>query len=233
MASGNRHGKSTVTIDNQGRGNLHGDNSLTSPHAPDFRVGIFTQKPRRKKPVRSNNSSFPRKTTEDIRKTLKNNPPPKYRLSDITISDPERGGRWPHAYCKTRGDLGCLGEYAKAAGFRANSLAESLGLPERLLRDAFRSQTGLPLKTWIATVRDAEVVRMLEELKTIQEIAAAVGFSHPKELSREFKRIHGILPSTYRNRKNKGRPDNTAYPFISPIPIGGSPGTTATRKPAG
>lgn len=112
-----------------------------------------------------------------------------------------------------------MGAYAKAAGFRVNALAESLGLSERLLRDAFRSQTGLPLKTWIATVRDAEVVRMLEELKTIQEIAAAVGFSHPKELSREFKRIHGILPSTYRNRKNRGQPDNLIHQFVSPISI--------------
>lgn len=153
---------------------------------------------------------------------MKRNPPQQYRLSDITISISTHEGRWPHAHCRKRGDLGCLGEYAKAAGFRANSLAEILGLPERLLRDAFRSQTGLPLKTWIATVRDAEVVRMLEELKTIQEIADAVGFSHPKELSREFKRIHGILPSTYRNRKIKGLPDHQPHPFIPPIPIGGT-----------
>ena len=101
-----------------------------------------------------------------------------------------------------RGDLGCLFKVAKDAGYRVESIAASLNLCPSKLRRVFRSDYGVPIKRWLVEVRSVEVRMRLRGCESIAEIAYSVGFSHPKELSREFRKVYGLTPSAYRKREN-------------------------------
>jgi AraC-like DNA-binding protein len=69
------------------------------------------------------------------------------------------------------------------------------------LRAEFRKNIGFPLKKWLIQARALEVRRRLNGSEGIKEIALSVGFSHSKELSREFKRIYNITPSEFRKNE--------------------------------
>jgi AraC-like DNA-binding protein len=111
---------------------------------------------------------------------------------------------WPRARCAVRGDLGCLARHAGASGFRSTVLAVRLGSPERSLRREFKSALGIPLKSWLIGVRQVEVRHRLRGDESIAEIAASVGFSHPKELSREFMKTYGVTPTVFVSASESG-----------------------------
>ena len=115
---------------------------------------------------------------------------------------------WPRGYCAVRGDLGCLARHAKAAGYRADGLADRLGVAPRLLRRAFQDAFGIALKNWLVQVRSVEVRHRLRGAESVSEIAESVGFSHGKELSREFHKIYQVTPTAYllRERRAGGAP---------------------------
>ena len=121
---------------------------------------------------------------------------PEFRIVILTSSI-----GWPRGYCAVRGDLGCLAKHARATGYQAEGLADRLGVAPRLLRRAFRDAFGIALKNWLVQVRSVEVRHRLRGAESIKEIAESVGFSHAKELSREFHRIYRVTPSTYRLRE--------------------------------
>jgi AraC-like DNA-binding protein len=110
---------------------------------------------------------------------------------------------WPRVFCGLRGDLGCLAAHAKAAGYRADELARRFGVSSRTMRREFKASLGLSLKKWLADLRALEVRRRLLGNESIQEIASSVGFSHPKELAREFQSIYQVTPSEYRSREQQ------------------------------
>lgn len=114
---------------------------------------------------------------------------------------------WPRARSMARGDLGCLARHARSAGYRVDDLAARLGVTPRDLRREFSGSFGISLKRWLVEVRSLEVRRRLLGSESIQEIAFSVGFSHPKELSREFSKVYGVTPSIYRSRERR-RADN-------------------------
>lgn len=107
---------------------------------------------------------------------------------------------WPRAICNVRGDLGCLARHAKDVGYRAGDLSHRLEVPPRLLRRVFRDALGISLKNWLVEVRSVEVRQRLRGSESVEEIALTVGFSHAKELAREFRKIYGVTPSAYRSR---------------------------------
>lgn len=111
---------------------------------------------------------------------------------------------WPHAWCAVRKDLGCLAGLARRSGFRTDLLAEHLGISTRTLRREFKNALGLCLKDWLVQVRLIEVRIRLRGDESIGNIALSVGFSHPKELSREFTKGYGLTPSEFRE-KERGR----------------------------
>ena len=118
---------------------------------------------------------------------------PLFRIVPATV-----GCSWPRGFCSHRGDLGCLAEHAQAAGYRAQGLVESLGVMPRELRRVFKETLGIAVKNWLVQVRTVEVIRRLRGSESIQEIALSVGFSHAKELAREFRKVHGMTPMVYR-----------------------------------
>lgn len=113
----------------------------------------------------------------------------------------DTGPGWPGIRCSVRGDLGCLIAHAKAAGYRADGFAGRLGLSPRSLRREFRAAFGITVKKWLVMVRSVEVRERLRGEESIEEIAYSVGFSHAKELSREFMKVYQVSPSDYRRRE--------------------------------
>ena len=114
---------------------------------------------------------------------------------------------WPRGYCPVRGDLGCLANLAKAAGYRADGLAGNLNVAPRLLRRVFKDAFGIALKTWLVQVRSVEVRRRLLGDESIEEIATSVGFSRSKERAREFGTIYGVTPTEFRVRERNAYQD--------------------------
>ena len=111
------------------------------------------------------------------------------------------GPGWPRVWCSVRGDLGCLFSHSKAVGFRAECLARRLELCARRLRSEFKDAFGISIKHWLVQARSVEVRIRLRGNESIKEIAYSVGFSHPKELSREFLQVYKLSPSAYRQRE--------------------------------
>lgn len=71
------------------------------------------------------------------------------------------------------------------------------------MRREFKTSFGIPLKRWLSDLRALEVRRRLLGDESIQEIACSVGFSHPKELAREFMSVYRVTPSAYRSREQR------------------------------
>jgi AraC-like DNA-binding protein len=134
--------------------------------------------------------------------------------------------------CSVRGDLGDLAHHAQASGFRAEGFAGRIGVSSRVLRRIFRKTFGVSIKNWMVRVRTDDVLRRLLGGESIHDIASAVGFSHAKELSRDFRKVHGVTPTAYRIRERAallilednatGQPGNRAT---------GQPGNRATGQP--
>gem|GEM_PF-4242197 len=109
--------------------------------------------------------------------------------------------------CAVRGDLGCLGGHAHEAGYRAGDFAGRLRVTPRALRLAFHAGLGISLKNWLVQVRAGAVRHRLHGCESIKVIALAVGFSHSKELSREFRKVYGMTPSGYREQNRVQSPE--------------------------
>jgi len=124
-------------------------------------------------------------------------------LKEFEIVTFTSGIGWPRGRCAVRGDLGCLAKHAKAAGYRVDDLAARLGVSPRNLRREFKDSFGKVLKNWLVELRELEVRRRLLGNESIQEIAYSVGFSHAKELAREFIKVYGVKPSIYRARERQ------------------------------
>lgn len=103
--------------------------------------------------------------------------------------------------CSRRGDLGSLAAHARKAGYRADGVAEEFGVTPRMLRRLVAHLGGTSFKKWMVGLRLIEVRQRLLGDESIAEIADSVGFSHSKELAREFKKAHGETPSAYRKRE--------------------------------
>ena len=106
---------------------------------------------------------------------------------------------WPRAWCSVRQDLGCLANHSRQAGFRVDLLADRLACSTRALRRECRTALGVCIKDWLVHVRIIEARKRLYGEESIAEIAYTLGFSHPKELSREFKSILGLSPTEFRH----------------------------------
>lgn len=78
-------------------------------------------------------------------------------------------------------------------------LADLVPLSRRLLESRFKEVTGFPIHTYITNLRvDKFAVKLLETDDSILEIASEMSFVDYKNLSRQFKKIKGCTPTTYR-----------------------------------
>lgn len=120
-------------------------------------------------------------------------PHPSFKV----IQDPADAATY-RGHCPVRGDLGCLKILARRTGYRVGALADQLGVSIRTVQRAFQKKLGIPVKTWIVESRLVDICERLDEGKSIKEISCDVGFSHSKQIAREFRKTHGMTPSKYR-----------------------------------
>ncbi|QGQ95164.1 AraC family transcriptional regulator [Paenibacillus psychroresistens] len=78
-------------------------------------------------------------------------------------------------------------------------IAEQVGKQEKYISQFYKEQTGDNLSDYLEKLRISKASELLTEKRlTIDEIALSVGYHSSHSFRRAFKRILGILPSTYR-----------------------------------
>jgi transcriptional regulator GlxA family with amidase domain len=85
--------------------------------------------------------------------------------------------------------------------FSAADLAAALHVSYRTLHRRFRSVTGMPPLTYLQALRVEQAKAMLEETrKSIEQIAAEVGYTDSSSFRRLFMRLTTVTPAQYRRR---------------------------------
>lgn len=78
-------------------------------------------------------------------------------------------------------------------------LSKQIALNEFKLKRAFKEYFGTTIYGYVTRLRMEEARRLiLDEKKSVGQVAAAVGFNHQSHLTDAFKRYFGILPSEIR-----------------------------------
>jgi len=84
-----------------------------------------------------------------------------------------------------------------ARGVSLNELAEHVALSPYYLLRVFRAEVGMPPYTYLESVRIRHAQRLIENGKSLAEVAAEVGFSSQSHMTRRFKKIIGATPGQY------------------------------------
>lgn len=88
-----------------------------------------------------------------------------------------------------------------AVDFRMDDLAAEVGMSPRNFARRFKRATGETPLAYLQKLRIALARRMLEGgARTVQEVAAAVGYDDPVFFRQVFKRHSGLTPQDYRRR---------------------------------
>jgi AraC-like DNA-binding protein/quercetin dioxygenase-like cupin family protein len=79
-------------------------------------------------------------------------------------------------------------------------MAEAVGYNRAYLSMLFKLHTGLTPVTFLLKLRIDKARQLLRERLelTVEQIASSVGFQDPLYFSKQFKRLHGMSPSSYR-----------------------------------
>ncbi|MBI4324332.1 MAG: helix-turn-helix transcriptional regulator [Chloroflexi bacterium] len=91
---------------------------------------------------------------------------------------------------------------ARQARYRDRELARLCKVSLRQLQRHFQEVFGLKLHGWLSELRQCDALRILEEEKTVKEVAFQLGYTFAQHFSRDFKRFHGLTPSAYQNRSD-------------------------------
>jgi AraC family transcriptional regulator of arabinose operon len=88
---------------------------------------------------------------------------------------------------------------------RVEELARAVNLSPSRFAHLFRAETGLAPKQCLARLRLERAKALLEgSFLSVKEVMAAVGFSDPSHFSRDFKRLHGLVPTALRRAEGAG-----------------------------
>lgn len=83
------------------------------------------------------------------------------------------------------------------------SMAEELYITPNYLCELFKKHTGKNLSQYISEFRAHKSKKYLAQIEyRVSEIADLVGFSDAKYFSSTFKKLYGVTPLEYRNKKN-------------------------------
>ncbi|MBE6611220.1 MAG: helix-turn-helix domain-containing protein [Ruminococcaceae bacterium] len=96
---------------------------------------------------------------------------------------------------------------------KPSELAARLCLSRAYLRNIFMEHKGLSVQEYIIRARMKRAEDLLEQTDLpIAEIAAAVGYDDPFQMTKAFRKIHGRSPSAYRKwLKNSTEVINSVY----------------------
>ena len=86
----------------------------------------------------------------------------------------------------------------------ASDVAEQLHIHPSYLHRLFREYTSRTMKDHLQRIRIQHAQELLSEShKSIQEIAAEVGFSSAQQLQQMFRRVVGVRPNDYRKQQQE------------------------------
>ena len=84
-------------------------------------------------------------------------------------------------------------------GVALKDVARDVNLSPCYVVRLLRQVTGVGFVTHLHLRRVASAERLLKESSlTIKEIACTIGYAHPSQFSRHFRRVHGITPLSFR-----------------------------------
>lgn len=87
------------------------------------------------------------------------------------------------------------------------SLARTVGINERKLKEGFRSVVGRTVHSHLEEIRLASAAAMIDAGAGVTEAALAVGYSSPSHFAKVFRRRHGCAPRDWpRGRVSADRP---------------------------
>ena len=86
----------------------------------------------------------------------------------------------------------------------ASQVAEQLHIHPSYMHRLFREYTSRTMKEHLQRIRIQQAEKLLAETrKSMQEIAAEVGFSSPQQFQQLFRKITGVRPLDYRKQKQE------------------------------
>lgn len=101
--------------------------------------------------------------------------------------------------------LAVIEEY-HAEPLSLQTVADRLGYSPAYLTNLLSRETGKTIQQWISEVRMRHARRLLIETEApINRIAALVGYADPNYFVRQFRKMYGVPPMTWR-QMNAGRP---------------------------
>ena len=110
-----------------------------------------------------------------------------------------------HRFAKPSAVLAQLRDHLSAE-VRINDLADTLGMTPSSLSRAFRRDTGMSLKEFMARRLHRQACALLaDDTLKIQNVSRLLGFRDPGHFSRFFTARGGEAPSAYRARLARGR----------------------------
>jgi AraC-like DNA-binding protein len=100
---------------------------------------------------------------------------------------------------------------ARKGGFRATYLARDCGVSLRQLERFFLTKAKMTPEHWLNSLRQREAIALIIQGRSIKEVAFDLGYKQTSHFSREFKRAHGIAPSSVRSQSSS--PHDVAYRY--------------------
>ena len=97
----------------------------------------------------------------------------------------------------------CLDPLFNGCAWNLGRLAKHLGVGDRTLARIIEESIGINGKTWLRNVRIVRASHLLRESPKIEALARTLGFSQHSDLTREFKKLVGVLPSEFQKQERK------------------------------
>jgi AraC-like DNA-binding protein len=85
---------------------------------------------------------------------------------------------------------------AQRANWSAVNLAKQCGVCKRTLERYFLKQMGKSPKVWLAEQRQFQALKVIQEGYSIKESSQLIGYEHPSQFSREFRKFWGYCPAS-------------------------------------
>ena len=110
---------------------------------------------------------------------------------------------------------------AEESAYRAPILSEKLKVSPRQLRRYTRTRFGRSPQVWLNEQRLRRAGPMLEELRSVKQVAFQLGFKQVSHFSREFKRQYGLAPTAFleqsiRQQTAEQRAGSVANNYVRP-----------------
>ncbi len=83
-----------------------------------------------------------------------------------------------------------------------SQIAKAHNFSESYISHCFKKETGKSIGSYILEEKIAMAKKMIDENITFYEISTQLGFSSQSYFSRQFKKITGMTPNEYKNKKN-------------------------------